>query len=490
MSKIQHPSLFKYILDIAEDMYVADEVRWLFRGKGLHEADKRVIGEVIKYYLISGQQAENMQYADNIRNYMYQCLTIDGRASAQRVMTGGEVLSDTLAIGDDGGLSARNSTQGDFSLDANEEEIKQQNPHVEGGITIDPLTTVAASAVVITSALAGIYDAASHMLTSHAKSIIEGLDGAKIYEIMMKELECRTPEKLLAYMLLGLKPANDDLLIKLTHVFGRVPKLEHKQDWLNNYSINAYLDVFTLVTYKKFDPNNSPDVWAIEKYSPDPIREDVSLPFKRLREKYVGRLREFMIEHNCIPGIDLRQYFTEFKFDGSHISDKDLCDICYQVFVGGTYYCHGCDAFFLNMTLSIEEMIQAMKRYPSLLFYGVLNSQTYESRSGGEHWVFLGLRKMKASLICSQGSDFGVFRDGGRLRMTLEKYGFGLSYNSRVIQHDNNNCSFYSVLSVWGMMMFDNIQKVVDFINDNGTGMIAGKDISDVRERLINGKSF
>ena len=387
---MQHPPSFSKILKIKEDMYQGDEVKLFLRGSGgLHDADKRVIGGVVLYYLNGNTSPENISHGPTIKKYIRECLNN------------------------------------------------------------------------------------------------KSMDEKDVYETLFREFECTMPEKLLAYLLIGLKPHGDDLLIKLTHVYGRVPRLDRQNDWLNNYSINAYLEVLTLTAYKKYD---NADLWTVNRQEAAPINKSVNVNFKLLREKMVGRLRDFMITYNYVPGVDVYSLFN--KHSPNDFTDEDVCDISQQIFIGNTFYCHGCDCFYIGMSLSIDDIVSALERYPSTVFFGVLNTQTYESKSGGEHWVYLGLHQKKADLICSQGSDFNVFHDKGKLYSDLESRGFGFNYNMRTIQHDNNNCSFYSVLSAWAMMINDNdIVKSVDYISDDATAIVQGKNIDDVRARLINWKN-
>lgn len=310
-------------------------------------------------------------------------------------------------------------------------------------------------------------------------------DGIKIYETLMKEFNCKTNEKLLAYILLGCKPYKDDLTIKMTHVFGRVQRLKHPNDWLNNFTINAYIDVLTLTVFHEFD---SADMWSVSQEKAKRPNESITLDWAKCKKHLVGSFREFLIRENLIPNCDTYKVLEELRGKKiTSMTDKDIVDVSQMVFACNSVGSHGCDCFFIvGMTVSIPEIYRFLKRYPSSTIFGVINTQTYRSGNGGEHWVYLGFHNGKANLICSEGSDFSGFHDGGCLRRTIEKY-FGTDYSMRKIQHDGFNCSFYSVLSAYAMLTNDNnIKAAVDSIGDNATEIVEGKSIKDIRSRLIN----
>lgn len=380
------------VVNIDDSAFDTDEIRLLLRGDNiLHDSDKRIIGGVIRYYLVENTSAknENKQYGDDIRR----------------------IMKDAI-----------NKTRDDVEL----------------------------------------------------------------FEVLKKELKCKTNEKLLVYILLGCKPYKDDLTIKLTHVFGRIQRLKHINDWLNNFTINAYLDVLTLTAYKEFD---SPDLWTVQRNNAEPINEDVELDWSKFRKYHVGSLRDFMITHNLVPHCDVNQILKKLgrNSTNTNMTDKDVCDVCYMIFACSTIGAHGCDCFFIDgMTLTIHEIYDALRRYPSLCIFGVMNTQTYKSRGGGEHWVYLGFYKGQANLICSEASDFNGFHDGGELKHEIEKY-FGMNHSMRKVQHDTFNCAFYSVLSAYCMLVTDNdIVKSVNMIGDNATSLVEGKSIKDIRSRLVN----
>ncbi len=164
---------------------------------------------------------------------------------------------------------------------------------------------------------------------------------------------------------------------------------------------------------------------------------------------------------------------------------KHICDECYKhypFYFGGA---HGCDVFDIpEMSITLQDIKKFLDRYPSAVVGYILNTQTYSSGQG-EHWVALVFTKGKAKLICSQQSDFTAFHDGGKLMQTLRSLGFGLEYNSKLIQKDDFNCGLYSALSLFEMLCNDcDILKSVNAIGVNGTNIKPNADIHVIRSYM------
>ena len=380
------------VVNIDDSPFDNDEVRLLFRGNNvLHEWDKNIIGQVVRYYLDKPPNNENKKYGDDIRKKME------------------EIIGDEK-------------------------------------------------------------------------------DGVKIYETIKKEFNCKTNEKLIAYVMLGFIPYKDDLTVRLAHIFARLQRLKHRNDWLDNFTINAYIDVLSLSVYHKFD---NPDLWSISKESAILPNKEIELDWTKCRKHLVGSFRDFLITKNLIPNCNVYDILSDIRGEkideSSTLSDKDVVDISQMIFPYSYIGSHGCDCFFIvGMTLSINDIYKILKRYPSTTIAGIINTQTYRSGNGGEHWVYLGFSNGKANLICSEGSDFTVFRDGGCLHKTILKY-FAVDYSMHKVQHDGFNCAFYSVLAAYAMMTYENDIKVaVKHIGDNAKNLKEGKSITDIRNRLIN----
>lgn len=164
-----------------------------------------------------------------------------------------------------------------------------------------------------------------------------------------------------------------------------------------------------------------------------------------------------------------------------NLTAEQICDECYKhypYFFGGA---HGCDVFDTYLSLSIDEISDFFKRYPSAKIGYILNTATYESGKG-EHWVALELSKGKAKLICSQASDFGGFHDNGKLDRSLQQHLFGQSNNPIRFQIDSYSCGIFSALSLYELFMTGSIEDAVAKIGTNGESLKHGKDINDIRE--------
>ena len=171
---------------------------------------------------------------------------------------------------------------------------------------------------------------------------------------------------------------------------------------------------------------------------------------------------------------------------GSGMSDEMVCDECYlhyPFFFGGS---HGCDVFTIpQMSLSIDEITQFLERYPSARVGYILNIATYRS-GNGQHWVALELTQGHAKLICSQKSDFSVFRDPA-LREALNRNNYKLEHNTKSIQRDDYACGAYAFVSLMELLRLGDIEKAVEAIGVNmgQLGKDVGKESSADRVRRV-----
>lgn len=318
------------------------------------------------------------------------------------------------------------------------------------------------------------------------------------YDKLMRKFNAKTNECLLAYMLIAYKNDSLDLILRCMYTFGRVLPLKYETEWFDNYRLNNYGNPLNMVMWGKYDCN---DVYTVNEKEPLPINKSVQLPFAKVVKFLVGSLRAFIIDHELYPsnvsslgGGDIeaivsandyarfRDGMTDVK--SRHLNGEQICDECYMrypFYFGGA---HGCDVFDMGLSLTLEEIKMFLERYPSAHVGYILNTATYRSGKG-EHWVALEFTKGKAKLICSQQSDFTVFKDGGVLDRTLRKLMFGQEWNPVRIQHDNCNCGIFASLALYEMLCNNsNIEKAVNAIGVNGRNIKAGSDINDVRKRI------
>lgn len=322
------------------------------------------------------------------------------------------------------------------------------------------------------------------------------------FDKLMRKFDAKSTECLLAYFLIAYKSDNLDLILRCMYTFGRVLPLKNETEWFDNYRLNNYGNPLNMVMWKKFDCD---DIYTVNEVEPKPINKTVQLPFGKVVKFLVGSLRAFIIDHALYPsscssspsslaGGDVEAVvspgnYSQFRDGLSDLHSRNLnaeqiCDECYQhypFFYGGA---HGCDVFDLGMTLTLSEIKSFLERYPSAHVGYILNTATYRSGKG-EHWVALEFTKGKAKLICSQQSDFTVFKDGGKLNSTLKQLMFGQEYNPVRVQVDDCNCGAYSALSLYELLCNNSdIRKAVEAIGVNGVNIKPGYDIQDFRKRI------
>ena len=291
------------------------------------------------------------------------------------------------------------------------------------------------------------------------------------FDKMMKKLNCETPECLMAYFLETYGGNNQsDLLIRCMNTFGRVLPLQSSNEWFDNYRLNAYGNVLNIIMYSNYD---SPEVYTINEI-PKQINQNVELDFDKIENLLVGSLRKLIITHSIYP--------NNSNYSDRKLTSKDVCDECYlhyPMFFGGA---HGCDCFDMPISLSVHEIKQMLLRYPSARIGYILNTSTYASRRG-QHWVTLEFTNGSVKLICSVGHNFDIFDDGGKLKRTIISEGFGMQYNFRTIQKDSYNCGLYSVLSLYMLLCYGDIECAIDHIGINGAN--TGSNVDKIRSKIV-----
>ena len=299
------------------------------------------------------------------------------------------------------------------------------------------------------------------------------------FDKMKDAFKAHSIECMLAYALLAYQSEDDDLMLRTMYTFGRVLPLKEKNQWFDNYRLNAYGNVFNLTMYKDYvqgikeTETNGDSLKHI--YDVDMHKEKINkhimideLLARKLKMKLVGKLREHIIKHELLPNENnTSKLFTRSVLEGNvntkDLSDLDVCDICYEYYP--FYYggCHGCDCFDLGLTPTIDELKIFLDRYPSARIGFILNTAMYKS-GRGEHWMALMLMKGRALLMCSQQGTFNDFHDGGVLKRSLEQNGFMLECNNVKLQHDNHSCGMQSVIALMQMLRFGEIKSASDAI--------------------------
>ena len=310
------------------------------------------------------------------------------------------------------------------------------------------------------------------------------------------------------------------LTFSLFQTYGKIRPLESPNDWFDTFRLNGICSSFDMVMWHKFDrPCSENDILYTVNYDPKPIDESVKLDFDRVQKLLVNELRTFIIENQMYQSIensksssdktliDEKQSVgktdknTDFSTDwlegGKRIyrpnpikklSAKEICDLCYLHY---PYYfagAHGCDVFdYSEKSLSLEEITLFLKRYPSALVGYVMNTDTYSSGNGGQHWTSLTLSQGCASLICSFGSSFNEFADDGKMYNTLSRLGYAFRYNTQRIQQDHHSCGMFSTLSCYLMLCTNcNIPNTIKLLGVGGEDLVKGKSIQD----FVNALAF
>lgn len=166
---------------------------------------------------------------------------------------------------------------------------------------------------------------------------------------------------------------------------------------------------------------------------------------------------------------------------GKRMSDKEVCDACYEHYPFSFGGAHGCDIFEgdYNVAPNLEQIQVISKHYPSLIMGWILNTATYAGGSGGQHWVAFAIKNSHVYLICSQGSHFDVF-DDRRILKRLNELGYGKSFNPLSIQSDGFSCGMFSSISLYLCLCFDcDVERIVNSIQKDGKGLVQGKSITD-----------
>lgn len=283
-------------------------------------------------------------------------------------------------------------------------------------------------------------------------------------------------ECLMSYLLTGFMTGNtNDPMKVLMYTYGRAIPLENDTEWMDNFRINNIGFPLNMLVWGKHD---SETTYSIHQMEPLPINDSVELnDYKKMYEMLVTPFRGILL-HNMM-NIDYNNY-------------KQMCDECYKRFPCCFCGAHGCDVFDIpSMSINIAEIRQALNRYPSWHIQYVLNTATYASRSG-IHWVALEFTDKFAKLICSQASNFGCFRDGGKIANELPKYGFNMIYNQSSVQTDGYNCGIFAPISLYMLLIYDgDIVRAVkegigkDGVNIHGTKTDPNVNIDVVRKKVI-----
>lgn len=334
---------------------------------------------------------------------------------------------------------------------------------------------------------------------------VETIELSKYYDELKSKIDgCNSNECLLlhAATTYGLTPKS--LLMDTIAIHSRVKKLNNKDEWFDNFTLNSYLLQLSTIVYSEYDESTNDEfIKSIEfkpksgnltggttKHKPN-LSVNVnqlihSMLVKHKTKTMLGGLNstdinqthktksnepnqssivksnsQTKVKHNTKLsnpkellyhlGNEYRT-FIEFgltKNEYQTLDDTKITEMLdklvdkYPYFTGLT---HGCDVFTSNYrdkSVSINDIKEFCSRYPTSIVGYILNTETYAS-GRGQHWVSLIFKNQSCYLICSQGSEFSCFKEPTLAKEI--KSNFATDYNTKTIQFDSSSCGLYSVL--------------------------------------------
>ena len=282
---------------------------------------------------------------------------------------------------------------------------------------------------------------------------------------------------MLAYEAIGADKGS--LLYSLITTYAKISPLKSATEWFDNFRLTGIANSMNLLIWR----DDVDGVYGVGRL-PKPINQNIELDFKRVKQHLVRPLREFIIKQSLFPE-NIEDRYQE-------LSDKEICDKCYEHFpfyFGGA---HGCDVFTMSgSSLSISEIKAFCKRYPSAIVGYILNTETY--RSGrGQHWLSIAFSDDSCSIINSAGRGLESFHDEGYLSKNVRERFAAINYNDKHLQNDGYSCGMFSVISLYMLICFDmNVSKAVEHIGVNGNQISSGRSIYDYTRALaLNSNEF
>lgn len=269
------------------------------------------------------------------------------------------------------------------------------------------------------------------------------------------------------------------LLYSLITTYAKISPLKSATEWFDNFRLTGIANSMNLLIWR----DDVDGVYGVGRL-PKPINQNIELDFKRVKQHLVRPLREFIIKQSLFPE-NIEDRYQE-------LSDKEICDKCYEHFpfyFGGA---HGCDVFTMSgSSLSISEIKAFCKRYPSAIVGYILNTETYRSRSG-QHWLSIAFSDDSCSIINSAGRGLESFHDEGYLSKNIRERFAAINYNDKHLQNDGYSCGMFSVISLYMLICFDmNVPKAVEHIGVNGNQISTGRSIYDYTRALaLNSNEF
>lgn len=287
---------------------------------------------------------------------------------------------------------------------------------------------------------------------------------------------CKSVECLLLHIAVCYGLSTGSLLMNAIAIHSRVKHLVHEKEWMDNYRLNNFLLQLTTIVYYDYDTFSDSFIKSVyfdketKKISKDELinkNENLTNP-KQLLTFLGNRYRIFM---------ETDKENVNTNEEALKVLDKLV--LKYPYFTGCA---HGCDVFnYSNLSPTINDIAEFMKRYPKTIIGYILNNSTYQSGQG-THWVALIFKGGKAHLFCSQMGDFNNFSKDSNLVNDINRCGIATENDSAQIQIDDCNCGIYAVLAnVICVIYCSGNQK----INKNCLLVRIGKDARNLNESGI-----
>jgi len=336
------------------------------------------------------------------------------------------------------------------------------------------------------------------------------------YDLLKGKIHgCVSNECLLLHVakIYGLYPKS--LLMDTIAIHSRIKKLDTKDTWFDNFSLNNFLLQLTTIVYSDYDKSNDPFVKSVpfssqslsggnldyeNEINYDEIRNSVykyelnvksisgggdntntfNQQSKSLNDVLVNTQEKLTNPRQLLFHLGNNyRCFHEFGITAEKVeSDEKAVEFLdklvmkYPYFTGCT---HGCDVFtpnYRDKSVSIKDISEFCKRYPKTIVGYILNTQTYASGKG-QHWVALLFKNFTCYMICSQACTFSSFHESS-LIPDLNKCGFAREWNNITIQYDHSSCGLYSVLANLCFILNGagnrkpDIKKIVEMIGKEG----------------------
>ena len=333
--------------------------------------------------------------------------------------------------------------------------------------------------VILKSIIAESSLISNNAITNTIHSLPDDVDEA--WNKLLSSANVSTTEELCHQLFNDIGKNTDSLIYSVLKTFCKVEPLESETEWLDNFRLDEICNSMKLLIWD----SDVDGVYGVGR-KPSPKR-DIQINFDRVSDLLVGRLRQFIIQNQLYPELP---YKLNEPLINRQMSNEEICDECYTHYPFYFTGAHGCDVFDMpERMVSIAEIREFCKRYPSAIVGGILNTATYASRSG-EHWVAIAFEDDRCAFINSSGR--GVddsFHDGGRLSAEIRAHFPVISPpTNELIQTDGHTCGIFASFALYFLICFDlDVRQAVRHIGKNGTNISQNKNIYDCKRVLALG---